>query len=261
MVRTSITRTQIITKKQEVQVSSSLSAKDLVKSYNGRKVVDGVSFNIKPGEAVALLGPNGAGKTTCFDMVVGLVKPDQGNVELDDKDITKLKIHERASLGIGYLTQEPSAFRQLTVRDNLYLILDELGIPAEERKEKTRVLLEEFGIFHLKDTYAVSLSGGERRRLEITRVLTTDPKFILLDEPFTGVDPLAIQDIQEILKNLCQKKNIGILITDHNPRATLSIVDRAYIIQDGRIIMHGNSNDIANDERVKKYYLGSDFKL
>jgi lipopolysaccharide export system ATP-binding protein len=238
-----------------------LSARKLCKSYDARRVVDEVSFYIRRGEVVALLGPNGAGKTTSFDMVVGLVKPDSGKIFLDDKDLTPLKIHQRVRAGIGYLTQEPSAFRQLSVRDNLCLVLEQLGLAAEIRKEKSRALLEEFGIFHLQDSYAVSLSGGERRRLEIARVLATDPKFILLDEPFTGIDPVAIQEIQKIISRLCKEKNIGLLITDHNPRATLSITHRAYIIQDGKIFKEGNSQEIAEDETVKRFYLGTDFQL
>jgi len=238
-----------------------LRAESLEKSYNGRKVVDSVSFSVAAGEAVALLGPNGAGKTTSFDMCVGLVSPDHGGIFLRDQDITALKIHERAKLGIGYLTQEPSAFRQLTVRDNLALVLEQHGYNAEQRKDITRSLLEEFGIFHLKDTPAVSLSGGERRRLEITRVLAVNPQIILLDEPFTGIDPVAIEDIQGIIARLCKERNIGLLITDHNPKATLSIVDRAYVIQDGRIIRHGNSKEIADDPIVRKYYLGMEFQL
>lgn len=238
-----------------------LVAENLEKSYNGRKVVDKVSFHIESGEIVALLGPNGAGKTTSFDMVVGLVKPDAGDVLLGTEHITKLKIHERAFKGLGYLTQEPSAFRQLSVRDNLSLVLEVQGYNADERKAKTKDILEEFNIFHLKDSAAISLSGGERRRLEIARVLVTDPKFILLDEPFTGIDPVAIIDIQEIIRNLCKKRNIGLLITDHNPMATLSITDRAYIIQDGKIVKEGSSKDIAEDANVKRFYLGENFKL
>ncbi|MBT6842933.1 MAG: LPS export ABC transporter ATP-binding protein [Candidatus Melainabacteria bacterium] len=240
---------------------STLAARSLSKSYNGRKVVDGVSFSIDQGEIIALLGPNGAGKTTSFDVVVGLVNPDVGCIELDSIDITSTKIHDRAHMGIGYLTQEPSAFRNLSVRDNLALVLELHGYDAESRKVKTQKILEEFGIFHLKDTNAISLSGGERRRLEIARVLVTDPKFILLDEPFTGIDPIAINEIQVIIHNLCKQKNIGLLITDHNPAATLSITDRAYIMRDGKIIREGSSHEIANDELVKKHYLGANFKL
>lgn len=238
-----------------------LVAQNLVKSYNNRNVVDDVSFSVERGEIVALLGPNGAGKTTSFDMVVGLVKPNSGTISLDAKDITKLKIHERAKIGIGYLTQEPSAFRQLSVRDNIALVLEEAGFSREERKKKSKDLLEEFGIFKLKDAMAVSLSGGERRRLEIARVLAAEPDFILLDEPFTGIDPLAIEDIQVVIHDLCKRRNIGLLITDHNPRATLSITDRAYIMQDGKVMISGASQDIAVDETAKKYYLGGTFTL
>ncbi|MDD9897573.1 MAG: LPS export ABC transporter ATP-binding protein [Candidatus Melainabacteria bacterium] len=241
--------------------SSRLEAKHLSKSYNGRRVVDDVSFSIDQGEIVALLGPNGAGKTTSFDMVVGLVAPDAGVIELDGMDITASKIHDRAHMGLGYLTQEPSAFRNLSVRDNLALVLELHGYDAGERKQRSQKILEEFGIFHLKDALAISLSGGERRRLEIARVLVTDPKFILLDEPFTGIDPIAINEIQEIIHDLCKKKNIGLLITDHNPAATLSITDRAYIMRDGKIIREGSSQAIANDELVKEHYLGANFRL
>ena len=238
-----------------------LVAEDLEKSYSGRKVVDKVSFHIQSGEIVALLGPNGAGKTTSFDIVVGLVKPDSGNVLLGTEKITDLKIHQRAFKGLGYLTQEASAFRQLSVRDNLALVLEVQCYSAAERKSRTKEILEEFNIFHLKDSMAISLSGGERRRLEIARVLVTDPKFILLDEPFTGIDPVAIIDIQEIIRNLCKKRNIGLLITDHNPLATLSITDRAYIIQDGKIVKEGSSQEIAADANVRRFYLGENFRL
>ncbi len=246
---------------RKVAEIKTLSAKQLVKSYSARRVVDDLSFSISAGEAVALLGPNGAGKTTSFDMVVGLVRPDSGSVWLDDTDITELRIHQRARLGIGYLTQEPSAFRQLTVRENLELVFEEHGVEANERRHQATELLQEFNILDLQDTHAISLSGGERRRLEITRVLAARPTFVLLDEPFTGIDPIAIEDIQAVIKKLAQERGIGILITDHNPRATLSIVDRAYIIQDGRIIKAGSSKEIASDELVRKYYLGSGFSL
>jgi len=220
-----------------------------------------VSFFVKQGEAVALLGPNGAGKTTCFDIAVGLVKPDGGSISLADHDITKLKIHERARLGISYLTQEPSAFRQISVADNLRLVLELMNLSDREITEKSKYLLEEFGIYHLRESLAISLSGGERRRLEIARALALDPKFILLDEPFTGIDPVAILDIQEIIKDLCKQKNIGLLITDHNPNATLNITDRAYIIYNGEIIKEGNSEEIARDDEVKEKYLGLNFRL
>jgi lipopolysaccharide export system ATP-binding protein len=220
-----------------------------------------VSFFVRQGEAVALLGPNGAGKTTCFDIAVGLVKPDDGSIFLANHDITKLKIHERARLGISYLTQEPSAFRQLSVSDNLRLVLELMNLSDEEINEKSKYLLNEFGIYHLRESIAISLSGGERRRLEIARALALDPKFILLDEPFTGIDPVAILDIQAIIHDLCKQKNIGLLITDHNPNATLNITDRAYIIYNGEIIKEGNSEEIARDDEVKEKYLGLNFRL
>jgi lipopolysaccharide export system ATP-binding protein len=220
-----------------------------------------VSFFVRQGEAVALLGPNGAGKTTCFDIAVGLVKPDGGSIFLADHDITKLKIHERARLGISYLTQEPSAFRQLSVSDNLRLVLELMNLSDREITEKSKYLLDEFGIYHLRESLAISLSGGERRRLEIARALALDPKFILLDEPFTGIDPVAILDIQAIIHDLCKQKNIGLLITDHNPNATLNITDRAYIIYNGEIIKEGNSEEIARDDEVKEKYLGLNFRL
>jgi lipopolysaccharide export system ATP-binding protein len=220
-----------------------------------------VSFFVRQGEAVALLGPNGAGKTTCFDIAVGLVKPDDGSIFLANHDITKLKIHERARLGISYLTQEPSAFRQLSVSDNLRLVLELMNLSDREITEKSKYLLNEFGIYHLRESIAISLSGGERRRLEIARALALDPKFILLDEPFTGIDPVAILDIQAIIHDLCKQKNIGLLITDHNPNATLNITDRAYIIYNGEIIKEGNSEEIARDDEVKEKYLGLNFRL
>lgn len=220
-----------------------------------------MSFFVSQGEAVALLGPNGAGKTTCFDIAVGLVKPDEGSVFLAEHDITKLKIHERARLGISYLTQEPSAFRQLSALDNIRLVLELMDLSENEIIEKSKYLLNEFGIYHLRESLAISLSGGERRRLEIARALALDPKFILLDEPFTGIDPVAILDIQAIIKDLCKRKNIGLLITDHNPNATLNITDRAYIIYNGEIIKEGDSQEIAKDQEVKEKYLGLNFRL
>jgi lipopolysaccharide export system ATP-binding protein len=240
----------------------SLKANNLVKTYSGRRVVNEISFDVKPGEIVGLLGPNGAGKTTSFDMVVGLVKPENGKIELFDKDITKLPIHERSRAGVGYLTQEPSIFRKLTVADNIKFIWDVLGIYSEKQKEEElNQLLNEFNLTKLKDSLALSLSGGERRRVEIARVLAGKPKFILLDEPFTGIDPIAIQDIQKLIADLKVKRNIGILLTDHNPRATLAITDRAYIIQDGKILIAGSAKEIAKNPIALKYYLGEDFTL
>lgn len=240
----------------------SLKATSLTKSFNEKTVVNNISFEVKPGEIVGLLGPNGAGKTTSFDMVVGLVKPDGGNVQLFEKEITKLPIHERSRSGIGYLTQEPSVFRRLSVADNLRLIWDVLkNIDESEKKEALNKLLKEFDLLRLKDYIAISLSGGERRRVEMARVLACDPKFILLDEPFTGIDPIAIQDIQKLIADLRTKRHIGILLTDHNPRATLAVTDRAYIIQDGKILLSGLAKDIAKDPIALKYYLGEDFTL
>ena len=235
-----------------------LRAKNLTKSFNGKTVVNNISIEVKPGEIVGLLGPNGAGKTTSFDMFVGLVKPEQGEINLFEKNITNFSVHERAKAGIGYLTQEPSVFRRLSVADNLRLIWDVLSMKGNG---KLAELLTEFDLLDLKDHLAISLSGGERRRVEIARVLACDPKFILLDEPFTGIDPIAIQEIQKIISNLIKTRNIGVLLTDHNPRATLSITDRAYIIQDGKILLSGSAKEIAKDPIALKYYLGEDFTL
>ena len=237
-----------------------LEAKKLEKTYRGRKVVKGVSFQVKHGEVVGLLGPNGAGKTTSFYMVVGLVKPDHGRVVLDGVDITRMPMYRRARNGIGYLAQEPSVFRKLTVAENLVAILETLGLSDLERRDRRDSLLAELGIAHLADSLAYTLSGGERRRVEIARALTMSPKFILLDEPFAGIDPLAVQDIQGII-SLLKTKGIGILITDHNVRETLAITDRAYIINDGKIIEAGTPQEIAASPRVRESYLGETFKL
>lgn len=244
-------------------LNMSLKATNLTKSFNGKVVVSNVSFEVKPGEIVGLLGPNGAGKTTSFDMVVGLVKPNCGKVELYNKDITNLPVHERSKAGIGYLTQEPSVFRKLSVADNLRLIWDikENTNGHKGNEETLHLILNEFNLFKIKDHIAISLSGGERRRVEIARVLVSDPKYVLLDEPFTGIDPIAIQDIQRLITGLKNKRNFGILLTDHNPRATLSITDRAYIIQDGKILLSGTPAEIAKDPVALKYYLGEDFRL
>jgi lipopolysaccharide export system ATP-binding protein len=237
-----------------------LEAKKLEKTYRGRKVVKGVSFQVKHGEVVGLLGPNGAGKTTSFYMVVGLVKPDHGRVVLDGVDITRMPMYQRARNGIGYLAQEPSVFRKLTVAENLVAILETLGISDLERRDRRDSLLAELGIAHLADSLAYTLSGGERRRVEIARALTMSPKFILLDEPFAGIDPLAVQDIQGII-SLLKTKGIGILITDHNVRETLAITDRAYIINDGKIIEAGTAEEITASPRVREFYLGEGFRL
>lgn len=240
--------------------SQALEAKKLEKSYRGRKIVRGVSVQVKYGEVVGLLGPNGAGKTTTFYMVVGLVKPDQGRIVLDGTDITRMPMYQRARNGIGYLPQEPSVFRKLTVAQNLLAVLETMDLSALQRKERKDGLLEELGITHLAESKAYTLSGGERRRLEIARALTLSPKFILLDEPFAGIDPLAVQDIQGII-SLLKSKGIGILITDHNVRETLAITDRAYIISEGRIIEAGTPSEITESPRVREFYLGEAFRL
>jgi lipopolysaccharide export system ATP-binding protein len=237
-----------------------LEAKKLEKDYRGRKIVRGVSLQVRYGEVVGLLGPNGAGKTTTFYMVVGLVRPDQGRVVLDGTDITKMPMYQRARKGIGYLPQEPSVFRKLTVAENLTAVLETLDLSAMERNERRDRLMSELGVTHLANSKAYTLSGGERRRVEIARALTLDPKFILLDEPFAGIDPLAVQDIQGIISML-KSKGIGILITDHNVRETLAITDRAYIISDGKIIEAGTAEEIMASPRVRQFYLGEAFKL
>jgi lipopolysaccharide export system ATP-binding protein len=237
-----------------------LEAKKLEKTYRGRKVVRGVSFQVRKGEVVGLLGPNGAGKTTSFYMVVGLVQPDHGRVVLDDADITRMPMYRRARNGIGYLAQEPSVFRKLTVGENLMAVLETLGLSELERRDRRDGLLDELGIAHLAGSKAYTLSGGERRRAEIARALTLSPKFILLDEPFAGIDPLAVQDIQGIIQ-LLKAKGIGILITDHNVRETLAITDRAYIINEGKIIEAGTPAEITASPRVREFYLGESFRM
>lgn len=239
-----------------------ITAKNLVKIYNDRTVVNDVSFDVNKGEVVGLLGPNGAGKTTTFYMIVGLVKANSGSVFLDKRDVTKLPMNERAKLGVGYLPQEASIFRKLSVEDNLRLVLEMNDkLTDKERRQKLEELLEEFGVAKLRKASAVSISGGERRRVEIARALAASPSFILLDEPFTGIDPIAIGDIKDNIYKLSREKGIGILITDHNPKATLSITDRAYVIFDGKIKISGNSRDVANDPVAKEFYLGKDFTL
>ncbi len=239
-----------------------ITAKNLVKVYGSRSVVNDVSFNISQGEVVGLLGPNGAGKTTTFYMIVGLVKATKGEVFLDDMDITNMPMNERAVHGIGYLPQEASIFRKLNVEDNLKLVLEMNNkLNQSEKEELLESLLEEFGVKKLRHATAVSLSGGERRRVEIARALAASPSFILLDEPFTGIDPIAIGEIKDNIYKLAKEKNIGILITDHNPKATLSITDRAYVIFDGKIKVSGKSEEVANDPIAKQFYLGKDFEL
>ncbi|NLV82687.1 MAG: LPS export ABC transporter ATP-binding protein [Synergistaceae bacterium] len=235
-----------------------LEAKHLVKTYNNRAVVNDVSLSIKKGEIVGLLGPNGAGKSTTFYMVIGRILPDSGTVSIGGKDITRLPMYERARAGLGYLPQEASVFRSLTVLQNLNLVLEENGFSLEERNEKVETLMEDYGIAHLKDVKGISLSGGERRRVEIARCLALEPSFILLDEPFSGIDPIAVDDLQKIIRNL-KERGYGILLTDHNVRETLSITDRAFLIHDGRVFMEGIPEDIANNEQAKKFYLGHDF--
>lgn len=238
-----------------------IKARNLVKIYNDRTVVNNISFDINPAEVVGLLGPNGAGKTTTFYMLVGLVKPDNGNIYIDNEELTKSPIYKRARAGIGYLPQETSIFRKLTVEENISLILEmNKSLNDKQRKEKLDSLLEEFGLTKVRKSESVLLSGGERRRAEIARALAADPKFILLDEPFTGIDPIAILDIQENIKQLVNK-GIGVLLTDHNPKATLSITDRAYIIFEGGIKVQGNSKEVSEDPTARQFYLGENFEL
>ena len=237
-------------------------AKNLIKTYGDRNVVNDVSFEVNKGEVVGLLGPNGAGKTTTFYMVVGLVKPNGGEIWLDNKNLTHETMNIRAQQGIGYLPQEMSIFRKLSVEDNIKLVLElNNKLTEEQKKVKLEELLEEFGIAKLRYEMAISLSGGERRRAELARALAASPDFILLDEPFTGIDPIAIGEIKDNIRKLSVEKGLGVLITDHNPKATLSITDRAYVIFDGKIKIQGNSKDVAVDPVAKKFYLGEDFIL
>ena len=238
----------------------SLQANSLSKSYGPKVVVNDVSINVKQGEIVGLLGPNGAGKTTTFYSIVGLIKPDEGSVYLGGKDITSLPMFQRARNGIGYLAQEASVFRNLSVRDNILAVLEHQGISKEKQEEKVEVLMKEFGLVEISDSMGKVLSGGERRRTEIARALATDPKFILLDEPFAGVDPIAVEEIQSIVNSL-KKKDIGILITDHNVDETLSITDRSYLMFEGKLLKSGTSDELAADEQVRKLYLGQRFEL
>ena len=238
-----------------------LDIKNISKTYDSKKIVSKVSMEVNTGEVIGLLGPNGAGKTTCFYMITGLISPDSGKIYLNKKNITDLSIDERANLGIGYLAQEPSIFRGLSVNDNILAILEQRkDISDKQKKDKLSVLLETFNIHHIKNTMGISLSGGERRRAEIARALASDPKFILLDEPFAGIDPISVIDIQEIIKKLKQN-NIGILITDHNVRETLDVCDRSYILNNTKVIAEGSSKTILADENVKKVYLGDNFKM
>ncbi len=237
-----------------------LRAENLMKSYSGKKVVKDISLQLKQGEIVGLLGPNGAGKTTSFYMIVGLIKPNSGKIYLDEKDITKFPMYKRAQSGIGYLAQEASVFRKMTVENNILSVLQLTNLSKKEQNNKMESLLDEFGLTHIRKNRGDLLSGGERRRTEIARALASDPMFILLDEPFAGVDPLAVEDIQKIVTRLT-KKNIGILITDHNVRETLAITDRTYLMFEGNILKDGKPEELANDETVRKVYLGQNFEL
>ena len=239
---------------------STLKAFNLVKEYDKRNVVDNVSLAVKQGEIVGLLGPNGAGKTTSFYMITGMIKADTGEIYLDDENISNLPMYKRARLGIGYLPQEDSIFRKMTVYENIYSVLEFINIDSYERDDKTNKLMKDFGITHVSDSLGYLLSGGERRRTEIARSIAVDPKFILLDEPFAGIDPIAVEDIMKIVSHL-KERGIGVLITDHNVHETLSIVDRAYILIEGKIFRQGNSLELAEDEKVRKLYLGESFRL
>lgn len=241
-------------------MSKTLSAKNLSKKYGKKTVIRDISFEIKQGEVVGLLGPNGAGKTTCFYMIVGLVNADKGHIFLNQIDITNMPMYQRARLGVGYLPQEASIFRDMNVEDNIYSILEIIEKNEVVRKARLEELLQEFSIAHIRKSHALALSGGERRRVEIARALASNPAFILLDEPFAGIDPIAVNDIRLMVSHLT-KKNIGVLITDHNVRETLSIVDRAYIVYDGMILTSGSKDEIVNNIEVKKVYLGEDFRI
>ena len=241
-------------------MSLTIRTENLFKTYSNRTVVNDVSIEVEQGEIVGLLGPNGAGKTTTFYMVVGLIKADEGEVFLDDLNITKLPMYKRAQMGIGYLPQEASVFRKLSVEDNILAVLEMTDLTKAERMEKLETLLEEFNVKHVRKNNGDSLSGGERRRTEIARALAVDPKFILLDEPFAGVDPIAVEDIQGVVARL-KYKNIGILITDHNVNETLSICDRAYLLIEGKIFKHGTAEELSADEQVRRLYLGTNFEL
>lgn len=237
-----------------------LRAENIVKKYRKRTVVKGVSFEVNQGEIVGLLGPNGAGKTTSFYMIVGLIKPLMGRIFIDDEEITNLPVYKRAQKGIGYLAQEASVFRQMSVEDNILSVLEMTKLPKDYQHQKVETLLTEFGLQHIRKSKGYQLSGGERRRTEIARALAIDPKFILLDEPFAGVDPIAVEDIQHIVKTL-RDKNIGVLITDHNVHETLTITDRSYLLYEGSIMKAGTAEELASDEEVRRVYLGQNFEL
>lgn len=244
----------------EATSMSVLRSQELVKTYGRRTVVDGVSIEVKTGEIVGLLGPNGAGKTTTFYMMTGMIRPSSGSIWLDDKELTRLPMFRRARLGVGYLAQEASIFRKMTVEDNVMAILESMPMSRGERRERLESLLAELRVSHLKKSLAYTLSGGERRRVEIARALASEPSFMLLDEPFAGVDPIAVGDIQSIVHELKERK-IGVLITDHNVHETLSITDRAYLLFEGRILKSGTAEELAADEKVRQVYLGDNFRL
>lgn len=237
-----------------------LDVQNLEKSFSGRKVVNGLSFQVKQGEIVGLLGPNGAGKTTAFYMTVGLIKPDAGQVHFNGQDVTKDAIHKRARMGMGYLAQEPSVFRYLTVEQNILCILESLHLPKNEQKQRLEELLKELNLTHLAKKMACALSGGERRRLEITRALVRNPTFLLLDEPFANIDPISVQEVKHMIQ-LLAKKNISILITDHNAREIFTVVDRSYLVFEGKVIRSGSPTELVNDEEVRRSYLGMEFKM
>jgi lipopolysaccharide export system ATP-binding protein len=239
---------------------STLKTEELVKAYRGRRVVNGVSLRVAPGEIVGLLGPNGAGKTTTFNIVVGLVRPDAGRVQFGERELTRLAMHQRARLGIGYLTQEPSIFRKLTVEQNILAILETCRVGRAERQMRLKYLLEELDLTRLSKSRAYTLSGGEKRRLEITRSLVTSPKLLLLDEPFSGIDPIAVYEVQKIVRRL-RDRGLGILITDHNVRETLKLVDRAYLIHNGEVVYEGVAEALVEDPKAREIYLGPEFNL
>ena len=239
---------------------SLISTEALAKEYGDRRVVDGVSIHVKPGEIVGLLGPNGAGKTTTFNMIVGIVRPDEGAVNFEEQEITHLPMHLRARAGVGYLTQEPSVFRKLSVADNIMAILETCDLGRVERHVRLKALLDELDLTDLADSMAYQLSGGEKRRLEITRALVTSPKLLLLDEPFAGIDPIAVYEVQKIVRRL-RERGLGILITDHNVRETLKLVDRAYLIHQGRVLLEGDAEYLVDDPKARELYLGPDFNI
>ncbi len=241
-------------------IKAKLQAEGLKKTYSGRTVVNGVSLDVEQGEVVGLLGPNGAGKTTSFYMIVGLVKADEGSITLSGADLTMDPIHKRALKGVGYLPQEASVFRDLSVEANIYAVLENRALPTAKKKTLLNSLIKDFGLGHIRKSKGGALSGGERRRVEIARALALEPKFVLLDEPFAGVDPLAVSDIQAVISGL-KRRNIGVLITDHNVRETLGIVDRAYIMNNGELLVSGKPDEIVNSERARKFYLGEEFKM